>query len=85
MDNITEIVTAGVAAMGVCGTIFYYAVLRPLENAIEELRGLIGDMRRDLQADEEKRHLLDVRLAKVESSAASAHHRIDTLEGRLNE
>ncbi len=85
MENITELVAAGVSVMGLCGTIFYYAVLRPLESAIEDLRGLINDIRHDLQADEEKRHLMDVRLAKVESSAASAHHRIDTLEGRLNE
>lgn len=82
MDSVAAVVTASVAVAGVIGTVFYYAVLKPLTAAIADLRSLISDMRDDLQKNEEKRQDMDKRLVAVESSTKSAHHRIDGIERR---
>ena len=47
-------ITAAVGIAGLAGTIFYYAVIKPLTGAIADLRELIHDMREDLQRNEEK-------------------------------
>jgi hypothetical protein len=73
-------ITAAVGLAGLAGTIFYYAVIKPLTGAIADLRELIHDMREDLQRNEEKRQEMDLRLVAVEESAKSAHHRIDGIE-----
>ena len=73
-------ITAVVGLAGLAGTIFYYAVIKPLTGAIVDLRELIRDMRGDLQRNEEKRQEMDLRLVAVEESAKSAHHRIDGIE-----
>ena len=73
-------ITAAVGLAGLAGTIFYYAVIKPLTGAIADLRDLIRDMRDDLQRNEEKRQEMDLRLVAVEESAKSAHHRIDGIE-----
>ena len=73
-------ITAVVGLAGLAGTIFYYAVIKPLTGAIADLRELIHDMREDLQRNEEKRQEMDLRLVAVEESAKSAHHRIDGIE-----
>lgn len=73
-------ITAAVGLAGLAGTVFYYAVIKPLTGAIADLRELIHDMREDLQRNEEKRHEMDLRLVAVEESAKSAHHRIDGIE-----
>ena len=73
-------ITAAVGLAGLAGTIFYYAVIKPLTGAIADLRELIRDMRDDLQRNEGKRQEMDLRLVAVEESAKSAHHRIDGIE-----
>ena len=73
-------ITAVVGLAGLAGTIFYYAVIKPLTGAIADLRELIHDMREDLQRNEEKRQEMDLRLVAVDESAKSAHHRIDGIE-----
>ena len=78
MDS--SIITAAVGLAGLAGTVFYYAVIKPLTGTIADLRELIHDMREDLQRNEEKRQEMDLRLVAVEESAKSAHHRIDGIE-----
>lgn len=85
MGEIAAAVGAAVAVAGLIGTIFYQAAVKPLTSAINDLRELIAETRQDLHDNEEKRQRMDLRLAKVEASASSAHHRIDTLEVRINE
>lgn len=74
-------VTALLVALG---ALFNFSVIKPLNNAIKNLSKAIEHMQMQLQDVDNKRQLQAERLAKVESSAASAHHRIDTLEGRMN-
>ena len=78
MDS--SIITTAVGLAGLAGTVFYYAVIKPLTGAIADLRDLIRDMREDLQRNEGKRQEMDLRLVAVEESAKSAHHRIDGIE-----
>lgn len=85
MGETAEAVGAVVAVLSLAGTIFYYAVIHPLASAITSLGGSITELRLSVQTSEEKRQGMDLRLAKVESSTASAHHRLDTLEERMNE
>lgn len=72
------------ALAGLLGIIFNYSVIKPMNDAINELKSAAEDMRRDIREESGKRQDMAERLAAVESSAKSAHHRIDTLEGRVN-
>ena len=73
-----------VAILSLCGVIFNYAVIKPLSASIKELRELIESTREYIRGVEEKRQNMAERLAKVEASAASAHHRLDTMEKRIS-
>lgn len=72
------------AVFTVIGAIFNFSVIRPLNESIHSLSCVIKTMQQALRDIDEKRQEAAERLAKVESSTASAHHRIDTLEGRIN-
>lgn len=66
----------------ILGIVFNYSVIKPLNAAIENLNSVIKTMQEQLHEVEDKRQGMAERLAKVEASAASAHHRIDTLQQR---
>ena len=84
MESILQIVGVFVGALSLCGAIFNYAVIKPLSDSIQELRELIESTQNYIRRVEEKRQNMAERLAKVEASAASAHHRLDTLEKRIS-
>ncbi len=84
MDSLVQMAGVIVAVLSLCGIIFNYAVIKPLSDSIQELRELIESTRDYLYGVEEKRQRMAERLAKVEASAASAHHRLDTLEKRIS-
>lgn len=65
------------------GAVFSYFVLRPLYTAINELRTTIRELREEVRRNEERRHELEIKLAEVDQSSKSAHHRIDTLQGQV--
>lgn len=66
------------------GAVFSYFILRPLYSAISELRATIRELREEVRKNEERRHALEIKLAEVDQSSRSAHHRIDTLQGQVN-
>ena len=84
MESILQIVGVFIGALSLCGVIFNYAVIKPLSASIKELRELIESTRGYIRGVEEKRQSMAERLAKVEASAASAHHRLDTMEKRIS-
>lgn len=84
MESLVQMAGVIVAVLSLCGIIFNYAVIKPLSDSIQELRELIESTRDYLYGVEEKRQRMAERLAKVEASAASAHHRLDTLEKRIS-
>ena len=61
---------------------FNYVVIRPLRLSIDDLRSMIAEVKRDTEEGRKDRHRLEVQLARIEDSAKSAHHRIDSLEQR---
>jgi chromosome segregation ATPase len=85
MESLIQMAGVIVAILSLCGVIFNYAVIKPLSSSIEELRELIESTQAYIRGVEEKRQNMAERLAKVEASAASAHHRMDTLEKRMNQ
>lgn len=85
MESLVQMTGVIVAILSLCGVIFNYAVIKPLSSSIKELRELIESTQAYIRGVEEKRQNMAERLAKVEASAASAHHRMDTLEKRMNQ
>lgn len=83
MESLVQMTGVIVAVLSLCGIIFQYAVIKPLSDSIQELRELIESTRDYLYGVEEKRQRMAERLAKVEASAASAHHRLDDLQERV--
>ena len=67
-----------VSITATCGGIFYKACLSPLERSIDKLSKLI-----DEQSEVAAGHR--VKLAEIESSCHSAHHRIDRLDHIVDE
>lgn len=84
MESLVQMAGVIVAILSLCGVIFNYAVIKPLAASIKELRELIESTREYIRGVEEKRQNMAERLAKVEASAASAHHRLDTMEKRIS-
>ena len=85
MESLVQMTGVIVAILSLCGVIFNYVVIKPLSSSIEELRELIESTQEYIRGVEEKRQSMAERLVKVEASAASAHHRLDTLEKRMNQ
>lgn len=83
MESLVQMAGVIVAVLSLCGIIFNHAVIKPLSDSIQELRELIESTRDYLYGVEEKRQRMAERLAKVEASAASAHHRLDDLQERV--
>lgn len=84
MESLIQMAGVIVAILSLCGVIFNYAVIKPLSASIQELRELIESTQAYIRGVEEKRQNMAERLAKVEASAASAHHRLDTMEKRIS-
>ena len=72
-----NMVAAYVTIAGVVASAFSYAVLRPLNKSITNLQKIIQVMRDDLKENEERRHALEVKVAEIDQSTRSAHHRLD--------
>nr|DAI73280.1 MAG TPA: hypothetical protein [Caudoviricetes sp.]DAP83079.1 MAG TPA: hypothetical protein [Caudoviricetes sp.]DAW49690.1 MAG TPA: hypothetical protein [Caudoviricetes sp.] len=65
------------AIMSVIGGVISYIFLQPLNQAIKNLQLLITNT-------QEQQRLIDLRLARVEESTKSAHHRIDGIDDLLH-
>lgn len=65
------------AIMSVIGSVISYIFLQPLNQAIKNLQLLITNT-------QEQQRLIDLRLARVEESTKSAHHRIDGIDDLLH-
>jgi chromosome segregation ATPase len=83
MESLVQMAGVIVGILGLCGVIFNYAVIKPLSASIQELRELIESTQAYIRGVEEKRQNMAERLAKVEESAKSAHHRLDDLTERV--
>ncbi len=78
--EIINMVAQSVVIAGFLTGAFSYIVLTPLNKSIEGLRTIVQELKDELRYSEQRRHELQERVAKVEASAASAHHRLDRLD-----
>ena len=81
--DIINMVAQSVVIAGFLTGAFSYIVLTPLNKSIEGLRTIVQELKDELRYSEQRRHELQERVAKVEASAASAHHRIDRLDNLI--
>lgn len=68
-----------VALLSLCGGLFKVTIINPLNTSIQDLHQLIVETRDYVEKTEEKRQSMATKLASVESSVKSAHHRLDEL------
>lgn len=83
MEMVNSALAMAVAVTVVLGfmwSIFSYVILRPLNNAIVELREAIKEMRKEIKEDEEDRHKMELRMAEIDQRARAAHNRLDELK-----
>ena len=78
--DVLSTISQSVCIAGFFAGAFSYVVLKPLNQSIEGLRVIVQELKEELRYSESRRHELQERVAKVEASAASAHHRIDRLD-----
>jgi septal ring factor EnvC (AmiA/AmiB activator) len=81
--DIVNMIAQSVVIAGFLTGAFSYIVLTPLNKSIESLRTIVQEMKDELRYSEQRRHELQERVAKVEASTASAHHRIDRLDNLI--
>ena len=78
--EILNSVAQSVVIAGFLTGAFSYIVLTPLNKSIEGLQTIVQELKDELRYNEQRRNELQERIAKVEESAASAHHRLDRLD-----
>lgn len=82
--EIISMIAQSVVIAGFLTGAFSYIVLTPLNKSIEGLRTIVQELKDELRCSEQRRNELQERVAKVETSVASTHHRLDTMDDRLN-
>lgn len=68
-----------IAFLSLCGVIFKWAIINPLNKSIKDLHDLIIETRSYVEKTEEKRQGMETRLTRVEESAKQAHLRLNDL------
>jgi len=64
---------------GLLGGLFSFAVLRPLNNSIVRFEKTIDELRSDMRRIEERWHTMSIKIAELDQSTRSAHHRLDEM------
>ena len=77
--DILSTISQSVSIAGFFAGAFYYVALKPLNQSIEGLKAIVTEIKDELRYSESRRNELQERVAKVEASVASAHHRINEL------
>lgn len=62
---------------GVCGAIFNFIVIRPLNTSINHLGEIVSELRNDLKYNSTRLNKLEGALERIEKSVVTAHARID--------
>jgi F0F1-type ATP synthase membrane subunit b/b' len=78
LDVLNNAATATIV-LGFCGGVFSFFILRPLNNAIVELRVAVKELRSDLRTAEERRQQLEIKVAEIDQRAKAAHNRLDEI------
>ena len=74
-----------VSVLMLCGVIFNFSVIKPLNESVRSLRDCVVELRRQLTDTEAKRQQMAERLSRVEEATGHVQHRLDVIEQRQNE
>lgn len=74
-----------VSVLMLCGVIFNFSVIKPLNQSVRSLQECIDYLRRQLSDTESKRQQMAERLSRVEEATGHVQHRLDVIEQRQNE
>lgn len=85
MTEWTQTVGSVVSVLMLCGIIFNFSVIKPLNQSVRNLRDCIAELRRQLTETEAKRQEMAERLSRVEEATGLAQHRLDVIEQRQQE
>lgn len=78
MDLQTAAACAGILSVaGTFCSFLLYLILRPVNISVKEIEKAVVALAQDLKEASERQHSMEVRLAEVNSSVRSAHHRLD--------
>lgn len=80
-----EVIGALCAIITLCGVLFKYAVLRPLETSIGNLNEAVDRLRETFRLYEDRLRLCEVQIAELNQRVRSNQHRLDALELTLHE
>lgn len=87
MAEWVQMVGSLVSVLMLCGIIFNFSVIKPLNQSVRSLQECIDHLRRQLQLSETeaKRQEMAERLSRVEEATDHVQHRLDVIEQRQNE
>lgn len=69
---------------GVCGAIFNFIVIRPLNTSINHLGEIVSELRNDLKYNSTRLNKLEGAVERIEQAVVTAHARIDKFLGGDN-
>lgn len=85
MAEWVQMVGSLVSVLMLCGIIFNFSVIKPLNQSVRSLQECIDHLRHQLSETEAKRQEMAERLSRVEEATDHVQHRLDVIEQRQNE
>jgi len=85
MEDIIDHAAALAVIFGAIGGAFSYCILTPLKDAIKNLNKAVLELRNELIVAENRRHALELLVARIEQRTQADHERLERLEGLLRE
>ena len=71
--------------LGFLGTVFTFAVVRPLQSSMEDLKTAITGLREDLNLYADRIHILELDVTELKVHNKSLERRIEALEATSHE
>lgn len=72
------------ALLSFLGVIFNMSVIRPLNQRIQELNGIIQDLRTDLKEENNRQRVFAEKIARMESDIRTLFKNQEAMERRIN-
>lgn len=83
LEFLATVITVVISTLALCGGIFQFAVIRPLENAIASLNKSIDRLDKTLVSYETRLRLVEQQVVEINQRVRSNQHRIDALEEKI--
>lgn len=66
--------------MGFIGTIFSYAVIRPLNETIKSLQAVVQELKDQMDQERDRHSALAERVVSIETDVKNIHYQLDKIE-----